>query len=63
MKLLLDLSHDYLKCGANEVNTKLRPRIQVLVKAWKWGKETTIHFVVLLPARRGGENLLHFSYF
>lgn len=47
MKLLLDLSHDYLKCGANEVKT------EVLWKAWEWGKETNFHFAALLSERRG----------
>lgn len=53
MKLLLDLSHDYLKCGANEVKTKVRPGTEVLWKAWEWGKETNFHFAALLSERRG----------
>lgn len=53
MKLLLGLSHEYLKCGANEVKTKVRPRTEELWKGWKQGKERNLHFAPLLSERRG----------
>lgn len=53
MKLLLGLSHEHLKRGANEVKTKVRPGTEELWKAWKRGKETNFHFAPLLSERRG----------
>lgn len=51
MKLLLDVSHYYLKCGANEVKTKVRPRTEELWKALKQGKETNFHFAPVLSEK------------
>lgn len=63
MKLLLDLSHDYLKCGANEVNSKLETQNISASESLEMGKGDKLLLCSTAIGKKEGEKLLRFSYF